>query len=156
MPTLNFRADREDEGGRNVPAPELLRDRGPIVPVTLMISDSHEQVLAEQGKPIPTPANGFALVDTGASRTCFDQAAASAAGLPISDTGFMTSATHARQGVPIFTGKIIIPQFGEIHVEKGMGAVLANQGLVALIGRDLLENAVLVYNGSAGFFSISI
>ncbi|MCY3641024.1 MAG: retroviral-like aspartic protease family protein [Gammaproteobacteria bacterium] len=126
------------------------------MPATLMISDSHEQVLAEQGRSTPAPINGFALIDTGASRTCFDQAAAIAAGLPISDTGLMTSATQAEQEVPIFTGKIMIPQFGEIHVEQGMGAVLENQGLVALIGRDLLENAVLVYNGSAGFFSISI
>ena len=39
---------------------------------------------------------------------------------------------------------------------QAFGAKLAPQGLIALIGRDVLMNCVLVYNGIDGSFSISL
>ena len=43
-----------------------------------------------------------------------------------------------------------------ISVNRAFGANLAIQGLIALIGRDLLAQCVLVYNGLDGSFSLSI
>lgn len=37
-----------------------------------------------------------------------------------------------------------------------MGVMLQNQGLVALIGRDVLKSGLFVYNGTEGSFSFSI
>ena len=96
-----------------------------------------------------------ALIDTGASNTCFDQQAALNAGLPVIDMGMMASASHAEQDVPVFAGKLVIPEFN-IDTEYALGANLDGQHLIALIGRDLLQSAVLVYNGTDGTVSLSI
>ena len=68
----------------------------------------------------------------------------------------MTSATHEHEIVPIYAGKIRITGFLEVETRSAMGANLRPQGLIALIGRDLLENCVLVVNGPDGSFSLSI
>jgi hypothetical protein len=41
-------------------------------------------------------------------------------------------------------------------VRRALGANLAPHGLLMLIGRDLLMNAVLIYNGSSGEFTIAL
>lgn len=96
------------------------------------------------------------MIDTGASNTCFDQSAANQAALPVINSGTMMSATHSQIEVPVYTGKLSIPNFVEIDVERSLGAKLEAQGLIALIGRDLLEQSVFVYNGTGGSFSLSI
>ena len=156
MPTLNFRAETTNQAGQIVAAPAGLAQSGPLVPTTLMVSDSHRQALARQGTQVPDAINGFALIDTGASGTCVDQQVATKAGLPIIDKTMMTSASHAEHEVPVFTGKLVIPEFTDINLEYVLGANLAGQNLIALIGRDLLQSAVLVYNGTHGTVSLSI
>ena len=69
----------------------------------------------------------------------------------------MTSATHANEIVPIFAGRMTIQGLPvSIDATRAYGANLAPQGLVALIGRDILAKCVLIYNGSDGSFSLSI
>ena len=156
MPTLNFRAETTNRAGQTVAAPAGLAQSGPLVPTMLMVSDSHRQLLASQGKAVPDAVHGLALIDTGASNTCFDQQAALNAGLPVMDMGMMTSASHAKQDVPVFAGRLVIPEFTNIDTEYALGANLGGQNLIALIGRDLLQSAVLVYNGTDGTVSLSI
>ena len=121
-----------------------------------MVSDSHGQALARKGTPLPDAINGFALIDTGASGTCVDHQAATKAGLPIIDKTVMTSASHAEHEVLVFAGKLVIPDFTAINLEYALGANLDGQNLIALIGRDLLQEAVLVYNGTDGMVSLSV
>ena len=156
MPTLNVRVEAEDQHRRTIPAPDGLTQSGPRVPVTLMISDAHRQILVEQGKPMPAVVNGNALIDTGASGTCIDQKAAEQAGLPVIDKAMMASASHAKHEVPVYGAKLVIPHFSAIDVEYAMGANLDEMNLIALIGRDLLQRAVLVYNGTDGSIALSI
>ena len=99
--------------------------------------------------------SGSALIDTGASHTCLDQQVANDLGLTIFGTGRMTSAPHSDVEVPLFVGKLVLPNI-TINVEGAMGARLEEQGLIALIGRDLLQNAVLIYNGVDGSVTLSI
>ena len=69
----------------------------------------------------------------------------------------MSSATHVDEIVPIYAGKIEILGISiNVNVLKAYGANLESQGLVALIGRDLLAKCVLVYNGPDSSFSLSI
>jgi hypothetical protein len=37
-----------------------------------------------------------------------------------------------------------------------IGSVLAAQGIVGLLGRDVLSHFLLVYNGPAGMFSLAL
>ena len=58
--------------------------------------------------------------------------------------------------MPVYSGKLVIPGFCEIDMEYAVGASLDGQNLIALIGRDLLQTAVLVYNGMEGTASLSL
>jgi hypothetical protein len=42
-----------------------------------------------------------------------------------------------------------------VNCPRAAGAALAPQGLLVLIGRDLLANANLFYNGPAGQFTLA-
>lgn len=160
MPTLNIRiqGDGKDNRGDLVPlSPAVaLRSAGPIVPVVLSPLPEHVKSTAEKGQRLPDPFSGIALIDTGASATCIDRAAAEAAGLTVTDSGPMSSATHANEVVPIYAGRLEIRGLPPCDITKAYGVNLAGQKICALIGRDLLASCVLVYNGTEGFVSLSI
>lgn len=101
-------------------------------------------------------AIGFALIDTGAAVTCVDAATARSVGLSLVDSDLMASATHASELVPIFAGRLDIGGVCSVEMRRAYGANLAPLGFVALIGRDILESCVLVYNGLDGSFSLSL
>jgi len=71
--------------------------------------------------------------------TCVDRTAAAKALLPTVGSGKMTSATHAEEIVPIFAGQIQVQGLGEISAHRAFGANLEPQGIIALIGRDVLN-----------------
>ena len=145
MPTLNY---QDTSAG--------LAQHGPCVPVVLTVTDSHQRIPIQQGKPIPDAVNGIASIDTGASSTCVDQGAATKMGLPVTDRALMISASHAKHEVPVYSGKLVISGFVDIDVEYAVGANLDGQNPITLIGRDILKSGVLVYNGTVGTFSISV
>ena len=95
------------------------------------------------------------MIDTGANVTCIDSEAAQKSGLTIVGSGKISSATHADEIVPIFAGKLDINGFGTVTLRQAYGANLAAQNINALVGRDLLETMVLIYNGVEGTFSIA-
>jgi hypothetical protein len=54
---------------------------GPLLQVEISIPSALEQLLAAQNQPIPSPKTGWALIDTGATRTCVDAKTVSALGV---------------------------------------------------------------------------
>ena len=157
MPILNGNARSKTRDGDVRPAQEALAAAGALIPVTITLSDEGQLAYAAQGEKPPEAVNGMALVDTGASHTCFDSAAAARARLPIVGVGRMHSASHRAHETPQFSGKIVAPTVA-IDVPRGMGASLSDfdDRLIALIGRDVLASAVFVYNGPAGHYSLAI
>ena len=152
MPIFNIHMQGEERDPRGkvtpIPAPAVLQQFGPIIPVTLM-------PLVEGAKN--TAISGRALIDTGAKSTCVNAISARQAGLTQVDSETMDSATHANQKVPVFTGRIIIQGANmTITAQRAYGANLTSQDLVALIGRDILQSCVFVYNGSDGSCSLSL
>ena len=161
MPILhcNFQAKISDAKGNehSLQPAEALARKGPVVPVTLSLLKQHQHVLTEKGETIPRAISGFALLDTGASRTCVDKETAEKVGMAIVGTGSMSSATHENHTVPVFAGLIEIAGLDcHINMLQGMGARLATQGIIALIGRDVLARTIFTYNGSAGTISLAI
>jgi len=157
MPILNSRMQVRTGAGELRQTPEVLTANGPLIPVTITLSDESLRAYRERGEPIPEAVRGLALIDTGASATCFDEASARKAGLPAAGVTKMASVSHRDHEAPVFAGKISTPTIA-IDVKKGAGANLAtfNSELVALIGRDVLSSAIFVYNGPEGHFSIAI
>ncbi len=128
--------------------------RGPVLQVTVTIEQNAAKALLAQGKTVPTKV-GWALIDTGASNTCVDEQAANELGLPIIDVGNMQSASHEKHPCNIYPVQIVT-QVVTLNSARTMGANLSPQGLLILIGRDVLAVCNLFYNGPSGQFTLSL
>ena len=135
---------------------ESLAIRGPIIQGTLTFSDAQQKASAASDNPEESAKSqsGFIMLDTGASHTCFDIKAATDLGLVITGRMSMSSASHANHIAPLYSGKLI---FGGMNIDvSGGGASLSSQGLIALIGRDILRLGILFYHGADGSVSFAI
>lgn len=123
-----------------------LHFRGPTLDATLLtLSDSASRA----------GVAGSALVDTGAAVSCIDRDAAERAGLSVVGEGRLGSATHANEVVPIYAGRLRIQRFVDISLMSAYGANLQHQGLIALIGRDVLQEWTVFYNGPEGLVTLA-
>src|SRR5579863_8777779 len=99
MPILHSQitARRRTPDGRTVPiSPTLaLQQQGPVVKVSIAVEQVVAQALAQGGDQVPDPIVGWGLIDTGASHTCIDEAAARKMGLPVIDVVGIASASEA-------------------------------------------------------------
>lgn len=153
MPIIYIRISStvtDDDGNviRKIDPGESLAVKGPIVEGVLTGPDVQQEAHTSRDDRIMSQ-NGLVLLDTGASVTCFAIKAATNARLPTVGRGSMTSATHEDQPTPIFAGRLT---FGGVNcpINHAMGANLMPQGLIALIGRDILRHGILIYNGADG------
>src|SRR5487761_597628 len=131
-----------------------LQMRGPVLQVAVTIEQNAGKALLSQGRTVATKT-GLALIDTGASNTCIDEQVAQELGLPIIDVGSMQSASHEKHPCNIYPVQIITPVV-TLNSSRTMGANLAPQGLLVLIGRDVLAACNLFYNGPSGQFTLSL
>ena len=95
MPILNIQLAAQDLSGNQIPPLVALLQRGPVVQVSVSVEQNIAQQLLAQGLSLPTPERGIALIDTGATSTCIDDAAAARLNLPAIDIVTVASASHA-------------------------------------------------------------
>lgn len=152
---IEARANTADGKTVQLPPAVALQFRGPVLQVSVTIEQNSGRGLIARGKTLPAPKSGIALIDTGASNTCIDEQAAQDLGLPVIDVANMQSATHEKHPCNIYPVQIITP-IVTLNAPRAMGAALASQGLLVLIGRDVLQNCALFYNGPTGQFTLSL
>lgn len=136
---------------------DLLAAFGPTIWVDIGFDVDHDYenpggvVPKSQAMKIP------ALVDTGASESCIDDALAVKAGLPVIDRQTV-SGVGGETEVNIYLGHIHIPPLGFTQWGRFAGVLLSkgNHRQQALIGRSLLRGALLVYDGLNGKVSLAI
>lgn len=154
---IQFSGLIDQTNGQSVPSKYILIQNGPVAQVSVTLSDSIAKGWLQQGITIPSPITGNALIDTGASATCIDEATAQALQLPIIDVGTITSATHESQMCNIYPIKFEILGSGIVgEIPRAIGANLTPQNIIMLIGRDWLSNCTLHYNGVSGDFTLSV
>jgi len=68
----------------------------------------------------------------------------------------MQSASHTKHQCNVYPVTIDIPGVVNLNSPRTMGAALAAQGLLALIGRDVLARCILFYNGPLGQITLSL
>jgi len=161
MPILNVQLAAQgqapDGSTIQIPAPQVLLARGPVVQVALSLAQALGAQIVQRGGTLPPPQAGWALIDTGASATCIDDAIAQQMQLPVIDVVQVASASHAATQQNVYPAHLeVLGANVQIEVSRAVGAALASQGIIALIGRDVLRQCILHYNGPVGSFTLSI
>ena len=148
MPVFSFYHSTKEQG-------YTLTAGGPLVSVEVSIPAALKEHLAEKSLPIPPPQSGFALIDTGASSTAVDQSVFDALGVPPIDK-IKTSTPHGEAESPIYPATVAFPGLAltEMPMERIIGCNLKwtnseGKEVIMLLGRDLLQYFLLVYNGKS-------
>ena len=132
---------------------------GPLLDILVGVSHPREEALRESGQPIPPPVQVRGLVDTGASCSCMDPAVLTQ--LALSPTGSVSMMTPSTGAAPHLCDQYDV-SITLIHTNLAltlnsipvMESHLAMQGIQALIGRDVLSQCVLVYNGATAIYTL--
>jgi hypothetical protein len=158
--------------------PQILAAAGPLLRGVWSVPFVLAEQLVAAGRTVPPPVAGDLLLDTGASRTCISQTAADElelkplrlqvgygaggqhrlpvyrAQLSITIVGhgqqtIMNWETEA-QGIPHLQESL--DHLGIVHHQKDGQKIAAR--LVGLLGRDILQHAVVTYDGIQGEFRV--
>jgi hypothetical protein len=149
----------------NQPDAAVLAAVGAVLSVEVHVPPIIAQVLMNRGNPVPTPVTGFAIIDTGATLTCVHEPVLQQLGL--NPTGVVHSGTASGPvQLSQYPARLVSPDQGWTFDVIATGVDLTGQQvpinppqppspLIALIGRDLLRNCVLIWNGPGGFWTLS-
>jgi len=144
----------------NQHTPGALAAVGAVLEVQIQVPKALADLLESQNQPIPSPVAGFALIDTGATRTCADESALSHLGInPIGLVAMGTAGGPTQ--CSLFPARLWFPSlnlgadFDSLVGVNLQGQVILGQQLTVLIGRDVLSRGLLVYSGSGGFFTLA-
>jgi predicted aspartyl protease len=146
MPVFNFFHWSEEHG-------RTLNQTGPLVSVEIGIPTALKQHLSEKGIAIPPAVSGFALVDTGAFATAVDESVFIALGVPHIDE-IATDTAHGPATSKVYPANVSFPGMNvtDMPMERVIGSKLKwktqdGKEIIMLMGRDLLQYFLLVYNG---------
>jgi len=146
MPVFSFFHWSKEHGG-------TLAETGPLVSVEISVPQQLKEYLSQKGLPIPAPRSGFALIDTGAFNTAVDQSVFDALGTQPIDT-ITTYTPHGEAKSPIYPASLSFPGMAltDMPMERIIGCSLKwntrdGREIIMLLGRDLLQYFLLVYNG---------
>jgi len=114
-----------------------------------------QQTVTSAGEALPTAIKASALIDTGASGSAVQQGLLAPLGLhPVGQTSVVTpTTTGAGVNCPLYAVLLTMPN-GWIEATM-IEAPLANQNIEVLIGRDVLQHGLLIYQGRTGQFTLA-
>jgi len=146
---------KDNQGDLN---PGGLLQNGPVLAVLIAVPPALAAQLQKANQAIPTPVGGFALFDTGATFSAIDNGVVQQLNLQpvgVANVGgtagvnqhslFAASLSFPGSALPSILHSRTVGVDLAGHVIKDAGGPL-----VALIGRDILSQFVMVYNGVTG------
>lgn len=134
---------------------------GPLTPVRVGVSYPRRDALTAHGHTPPPPVKVLALVDTGSSGTMIHSDLIAALGLTPTGRSRLTTATTGTSPVWTDTYDISLsfraPQRRPTTITELRVAAtdFTNHGFQVLLGRDILAQCLLVYDGRLGCFMLS-
>jgi hypothetical protein len=138
---------------------------GPLINAVIGVSEARKAALTEASQNIPNLVPIRALIDTGATSTCLDPSILHL--LNLTPKGKIPVQTPTTGGIAVeadqYDVSIIIPAFANqtplilSNLPVICMPLVASMGpnVQALIGRDILAQCVLGYNGSAELFTLA-
>jgi hypothetical protein len=125
------------------------------------VSVLRAQAMKLAGVPIPLPVQINLLIDTGASATCIDPEVL--ASLCLTPTGSVPIHTPSTNGAPHVCNQYdvclyLLPANGLAHFVDALPIIessLRSQGIDGLLGRDVLAQCALFYNGPQSGYTLS-
>lgn len=136
-----------------------LHDKGPIVPVEISVPAVLALSLVEKGQAVPTSTVGYALIDTGASISGIDQKILQRLGVnPIGPAPDEVFTPTGKGLVYRYPARLSFPgtKLPTINYTSLIGVDTLQQGIVAIIGRDILQHCLFIYNGIGGHISFNL
>jgi hypothetical protein len=133
---------------------------GAVINVKVEVGAADAADLRSRNMPIPPPFPTTALIDTGASRTALHPIIVQQLGLVprgFTRAGMPGPTGHASQNVRLFDARIALdsPQFTHPPIPVEAAEVVpATQTVLILIGRDILEQCTLYFDGQNRAFSL--
>ncbi len=126
-----------------------------MVEISIGPSLSLVQSLQSKGLPVPAPVRAMALVDTGASGSVVNPSIVQSLGIqPVGVVGISTPSTTQSVSCRQFHVDVSFPNGVTVAGAVVLEAPLGGQPIQCLIGRDILQHAVLVYVGYANMFTL--
>ena len=134
----------------------LLQGRGPALQISISVPDARAALLTEAQQAIPAPQVGTALIDTGAAFTAIDSNHLEALGLtPIRTIKVIGPTGEDEQGV--YQCKLEFLGTGiQAFEHTVIGSKISGFNHASLIGRDILQYFLLIYNGVDGHWSLAV
>lgn len=138
-----------------------LTPQGAVVRLAIMVSTPRQNSLIAAKQPVPAPVIANEVVDTGASCTCIDPALLTKLGLApsgVTNIHTPTTAGIAQQCNQYDVDITVILGNGRLHVIRSLpviGSALSSYGIDGLLGRDVISQGILIYNGEHNEFTLS-
>jgi hypothetical protein len=146
MPIFNFVQWTQQGGG-------TLNADGPLIPVEVGVPAALEQWLARNHRPIPAPVAGVALIDTGAGISGIHEPILQQLNIPAVDSIPLATPAGGGRG-SVYQASVAFPA---INVTGYQVRIVGNQlnwtttdgrSVIMLLGRDILYQFLIVYNGN--------
>jgi hypothetical protein len=144
MPVFNFVQWTEAGGG-------TITADGPLIPVEISIPAALEQWYVTNGLPIPAPAVGYALIDTGASISGVHEPLLQAMNIQPVDS-VRLSTPSGGGNCSIYPARMSLPAMGVVGLSVRLAGNQLNwkasdgKNVIMLFGRDILYQFLMVYN----------
>lgn len=160
MPIRNTFLTSPTSNGR--PDPGALVVAGAFLTMDVHLPPVLATALTTAGQTVPPAQSGVALVDTGATMTCVHEPVL--LGLGLNAVGTVNSGTaNGQVQQTLYMARVTFPEVGwsldlpVVGVDLTGQMILTDppQQLFALVGRNLLHNCILVWNGPGGYWTIA-
>lgn len=133
-----------------------MRGTGPRIEVLIGLPEPLLHLRQDEGRPVPEPFQAKAMIDTGASMTAIDPSVAQALGvLPRGTVTISTPSSPMHETNTYEIGLVFPTPRYALPLLPVIESPLASQGFHCLIGRDVLSQGLLVYEGYGNRFILS-